>query len=285
MTIKKPHHKKPGKRRRAQAGGKPTQAERADRHKLYEQSVQATDFEYEFVDTNFQRLRGREAHLLREDFCGTAKMCCEWVAQRDSNRAIGVDLDPEVLQWGREHNLSQLTDAQRSRVTLLEDNVLTVETEPADVVLAMNFSWQIFKDRDTLRGYFATVRDALADDGVFFLDIFGGYEAFKELKEKTKHKGFTYVWEQASYDPISGDMVCYIHFNFNDGSRLKKAFVYEWRLWTLPELREILSEAGFADVTVYWQGEDEDGEPNGVFEPATRGEADPGWICMVSAVK
>lgn len=285
MSVKQTRHKSSAKKKRRPQDGKPSQAERADRHRLYEQSVQATDFEYEFVDTQFQRLRGREPHLLREDFCGTAKMCCEWVSQRKGNRAIGVDLDPEVLEWARRNNLSELNEEQRSRVTLLEDNVLTVATEPPDVVMAMNFSWQIFKDRNTLRGYFSSLREALADDGVLFLDAFGGYEAYKELKEKTKHKGFTYVWEQASYDPISGSMVCYIHFNFNDGSRLKKAFVYEWRLWTLPEVQEILREAGFSDVTIYWQGEDEDGEPDGVFEPATVGEADPGWICMISACK
>lgn len=276
----KPRIKK-GKRQRAL----PYRAETEDRHSLYEKSVQATDFEYEFVDTNFRRLRGRDAHLLREDFCGTAQMCCEWVRHRDTNRAIGVDLDQDVLNWGREHNLAKLKPEQRVHITLLEDNVLTVRTEPADVIMAMNFSWQIFMDRDSLRGYFEKVRDGLVDDGVFFLDIFGGYESQKELKEKTRHKGFTYIWEQASYDPITGKIVCHIHFTFNDGSRIKQAFTYEWRLWTLPEVQELLREAGFANVTVYWQGDDEDGEPNGEFEPATHGEADPAWVCMISAEK
>jgi hypothetical protein len=80
-------------------------------------------------------------------------------------------------------------------------------------------------------------------------------------------------------------MVCYIHFHFNDGSKLRKAFHYEWRLWSLPEIREILLEAGFSKVTVYWQGWDENDEPDGIFVPATKGEADPGWICMISAEK
>ncbi|MEE9343482.1 MAG: class I SAM-dependent methyltransferase, partial [Gammaproteobacteria bacterium] len=201
--------------------------------------------------------------------------------------SIGVDLDAAVLGWGRENNLQSLEEGQRSRITLLQDNVLTVKTEPADIILAMNFSWQIFMDRETLRQYFEAVKNGLVDDGVFFLDIFGGYEAQKELVEKTKHKdkGFTYVWEQASYDPISGRMLCYIHFHFKDGSKMKRAFIYEWRLWSLPEIQELLTEAGFSNVTVYWQGEDEDGEADGDFQPATRGDADPGWICMVSAEK
>ncbi len=260
-------------------------ADRADRHKLYEKSVQSTEFEYEFIDDNFRRIRGRTAHLIREDFCGTAQMCCAWVRGRAENKATGVDLDAEVLQWGREHHLAKLKPAKRARVRLLQENVCTVETDPVDIVLAMNFSWQILEKREQLRDYFASVRDSLVDDGILFLDAFGGYDAYRETREKTKHKGFTYVWEQASYDPVTGHMVCYIHFHFKDGSRLKKAFRYEWRLYTLPELQEILLEAGFSNVTIYWQGWDEDDEPDGIFEPATSGAADPGWICMISAEK
>jgi hypothetical protein len=282
--MKKTKHKGSGKHGKGKR--KSRKADNADKYALYEQSVQSTEFEYEFVDTNFERIRGRTATRLREDFCGTAQMCCEWVRGRTENTAIGVDLDPEVLDWGRRHHIAALDATQQERVTLLQEDVRSVRTQPVDAVLAMNFSWQIFEQRDALRAYFASVRDGLVDDGILFLDAFGGYDAYREIEEKTKHKGFTYVWEQASYDPVTGHMVCYIHFHFPDGSKLKKAFRYEWRLWTLPELKEVLLEAGFSNVTVYWQQWDEDSdEPSGIFEPATQGEADPGWICMVSAEK
>jgi len=285
MSIKKTRHNKSGKSVKQNKSNKPRKADSADKYVLYEQSVQSTEFEYEFIDDNFTRLRGRKAHLLREDFCGTAQMCGEWVRGRDANHAIGVDFDPEVLQWSREHHIAALAPEQKARVTLLQEDVRAVKTDPVDIVLAMNFSWQIFEERAELRNYFASVRDNLVDDGVLFLDCFGGYEAYQEMEEKTKHKGFTYVWEQASFDPISHHMVCHIHFNFNDGSKIKNAFTYEWRLYSLPEIREILLEAGFANVTIYWQGWDEDDEPDGNFQPATQGEADPGWICMISAEK
>ncbi|HHJ13636.1 MAG TPA: class I SAM-dependent methyltransferase [Gammaproteobacteria bacterium] len=252
---------------------------------MYEQSVQDTGFEYEFVDVNFRRIRGRTATRLREDFCGTARMCCEWVRGRPENRAIGVDFDPEVLEWSRANHMAALDDDQRARVTLLQDDVRSVRTEPVDIVLAMNFSWQIFEQRKVLVDYFAGVRDALVDDGILFLDAFGGYEAYQEIEEKTRHKGFTYVWEQESYDPVTGHMVCNIHFTFNDGSRMERAFHYEWRLYGLPELREILLDAGFSKVTVYMQGWDEDDEPDGNFQPAEHAEADAGWIAMISAEK
>jgi hypothetical protein len=285
MNIKKTRHKTSGKTTPKQKAKKPRKADTADKHALYEQSVQSTEFEYEFIDDNFKRIRGRKARRLREDFCGTAQMCCEWVRGRKSNHAVGVDLDPEVLQWAREHNVAALKPEEQARVTLLQEDVLAVRTDPVDIVLAMNFSWQIFEERAVLRNYFASVRDSLGDDGILFMDSFGGYDAYREIEEKTRHKGFTYVWEQASFDPISGHMVCHIHFHFNDGSKLKNAFTYEWRLYSLPEIREILLEAGFANVTFYWQGWDEDDEPDGNFQPATKGEADPGWICMISAEK
>ena len=97
--------------------------------------------------------------------------------------------------------------------------------------------------------------------------------------------GFTYLWEQAKFEPIRNGLICHIHFAFPDGSRLDRAFSYDWRLWTLPEIRELLEEVGFRRVTVYWQGFDEDGEPDGDFQPAEEGEADAGWICYLSAEK
>lgn len=265
---------------------KPTQADRADRHRLYQKAVQDTGFEFEFVDATFRRLRGRAPQTLREDFCGTAAMCCEWVRQRSGNRAVGVDLDPDVLAWGKEHNLAKLKPAEQRRVNLVEGNVLSAELAPVDVLLAMNFSYQCFKDRATLRGYFERARAGLVDDGIFIMDVFGGYDAIREMTERTEHKKFTYIWDQHRYDPVTGEILCYIHFAFPDGSKMKRAFTYDWRLWSLPELQELLTEAGFQRVTVYWQGTDEEtGDANGVFEPASHGDADPAWICFVTAEK
>ena len=266
---------------------KKTLAERADRHVLYEESVQDVAGEYKFVNRTFNKLRDRKARSLREDFCGTAGMCCEWVRRRKTNTAIGVDIDPEVLDWGRRHNLARLEPEIRQRVTLRQEDVCTVQVpDPVDIVLAMNFSYQIFKTRKKLGGYFSRVHDALADDGILFIDAFGGYEAFQEIREKRKYKGFKYIWEHASYNPINGDILCHIHFSFPDGSKLKRAFTYDWRLWTLPELQELLDEAGFARVTVYWEEADaKTGEGTGVYLPTTVGQADPGWVCFLVAEK
>ena len=264
-----------------------TQADRADRHRLYELSVQYAASEIEFMDDTFKTLRKRRAKLLREDFCGTANVCCEWVSQRKSNRAIGVDIDSEVLDWGANNNLPRLSSSQRERISLLQGNVLTTETESPEIVSAMNFSYWLFKERGQLKRYFTRVLETLADDGIFFLDAYGGYDSFREIEEEREieDEDFTYIWEQAKYNPIDNGLICHIHFAFPDGSRMERAFSYDWRLWTLPEVRELLEEVGFRNVTIYWQGWDEDGEPDGIFEPAEEAEADAGWICYLSAEK
>jgi hypothetical protein len=84
---------------------------------------------------------------------------------------------------------------------------------------------------------------------------------------------------------VTGRAVCHIHFKFPDGSKIKRAFSYEWRLWTLPELREILEEAGFSNVAVYWEGEDEDGEGNGEFTETDTGDPDLAWVAYIVAEK
>jgi len=129
------------------------------------------------------------------------------------------------------------------------------------------------------------VHSALNADGLFFLDAFGGPEASDVQKEKTKLDGFTYVWDQAAFEPVTSRIVCHIHFKFPDGSRIKRAFTYDWRLWTLPELRELLIEAGFSKVRVYWEGDDGEGGGNGEFKEHATGEPDLAWIAYLVAEK
>lgn len=266
-----------------------TLASRADRHSLYQNSVQDTESELDFVDEVFTDLNGRRAHILREDFCGTGNTACNWVRRHKQHLAIGLDNDPEVLDWGRVHNLATLTAAQQERVRLLQADVLQPPGQQVDVVLAMNFSYYLFKTRLELGRYFRKVRQSLNRDGVFFLDAYGGYEAHSEIEEDREcHDDelgkFTYLWDQHRFNPINHHMNCQIHFAFPDGSRMDQAFNYDWRLWCLPELQELLSEAGFGRVYVYWEGTDEaSNEGDGVYTVQTEGEADAGWICYLVA--
>ncbi len=261
-----------------------TMADRADRHLLYEASVQNTEAELEFVAETFRSLTGRSLSLLREDFCGTANTACAWIRANPHHHAVAIDLDQEVLEWGRDHHYKALNPEQQSRIQLIHADVMSVDEPKADAIIAMNFSYYLFKTRDALRGYFEHCHKNLVDDGVLILDSFGGFEAHRELEESTEYDDFTYVWDQHSFDPITHDTICQIHFEFPDGSVMRRAFEYHWRLWCLPEIQELLREAGFRDVGVYWEGTDEDsGEGDGVYTRQSHGEADAGWIAYLVA--
>jgi hypothetical protein len=119
------------------------------------------------------------------------------------------------------------------------------------------------------------------------LDNHGGSEAIVEQREEREiDAGFTYVWEQAAYWPGTGGYLCHIHFEFPDGTKLKKAFTYDWRLWRTPELKDLLLEAGFERVVTYWEGTDEDGVGgDGEFSEDVKGENCLSWIGYLVAVK
>ncbi|MBK6923254.1 MAG: class I SAM-dependent methyltransferase [Deltaproteobacteria bacterium] len=264
---------------------KPTQAERADRHVLYQSSVQVPEGDIAIFEQIFRSLGRRKPLTMREDFCGTAYLSTTWVKSDPKRRAVGIDLDEPTLEWGRQHNLSTLTPAQRKRITLHQADVLDGVGEKTEFTCALNFSYQVFKTRELLRRYFERVRDCLTDDGVFITELYGGTEAVIELEDERQCKGFVYVWEQASYNPITHDTLCHIHYRFPDRSRLKQAFTYDWRLWTIPELRELLQEAGFREVQVWWEGVDEDGEGSGDYQPTECEENQESWLVYIVAIK
>ena len=87
-------------------------------------------------------------------------------------------------------------------------------------------------------------------------------------------------------ESVTNEVINHIHFEFPDGTKIRKAFTYDWRIWTLPEIQEVLLEAGFKHVSVYWEGTDKKtGEGDGVWKISTRGEACQGWIAYLVAEK
>lgn len=256
----------------------------ADLHWLYEQSVQNVDFEVEFIDKAFKKEFGRKPTFLREDFCGTALLCACWAEHRPENVALGVDLDGPTLEWGRLNNMAPLGD-RAAAITLIQDDVRNVAGPKAEVLAATNFSWWCFKTRRELKEYLTLCHAALQDEGMLLMDIYGGPEAQIPQLEEREVEGFDYLWDQDKFNPITHEMVCHIHFQFPDGSRMKKAFTYDWRLWMLPETRDLLEECGFRKVLVYWEGTNKKGEPNGVFKPDLKGDLAPAWVSYIIAFR
>ena len=258
-------------------------AKTADIHALYQRSVQEPSADIAFIQRRFRKQNDRKAVTLREDFCGTAYMCAEWVRRQPTRTAYGLDLDQKTLDWGQEHNVDPL-GVDSTRVHLYCKNVLDKIGTRVDATCALNFSYCIFKERHLLLEYFRAARRSLVNDGGFFIDLCGGLELGAEITERSKKgRGLTYVWDQKPYNPINGHAIRHIHFEFSDGTRIKKAFTYDWRLWSLPELRDVLTEAGFRDVEVYWEGDDGTGAGNGVFRRRHTVEEETAWIAYVVA--
>ncbi|MEZ6188990.1 MAG: class I SAM-dependent methyltransferase [Planctomycetota bacterium] len=282
---KKPKKDKKDKKPKKAKG--PTLAEQADRYALYQRAVQEPDADIDFFFQAYGEVYGdRKPTTLREDFCGAANTACHWVKRAETHKAWGVDLDPEPLEWGRKHNVIQLTAEEQGRLTLIEGDVRVKRAPRVDIAVAQNFSYFCFKTREELRAYFEVVHAGLSDHGLFVLDIFGGPEAQTAMEEDTKHSGFTYTWDQDRFDPINNGIVCYIHFSFKDKSEIRKAFTYDWRQWTIPEVKELLREAGFSQAHAYWEGTDEETEEgNGEFTRADSTENEDAWIAYLIGVK
>jgi SAM-dependent methyltransferase len=255
-------------------------AKNADKHVLYQLSVQDAEVEVDFIDRVYRSFNKRRPDTLLEDFCGTALICSEWVKRSAKRRATGVDIDPKVLRWGEKHNLAKVGDA-RDRITLLRQDVRDPIRARFDVVCAFNFSYWVFRTRDEMRAYFRHARSLVAKDGFFALDAYGGWEAHRPMLERRKIRGgFTYVWDQNQFDAITHEVVNHIHFEFKNGSKLNQAFTYRWRFWSLPELQELLREAGFSDVQVFWDTASSDEEN---FRPRLKGQTAPGWLAYIVA--
>jgi SAM-dependent methyltransferase len=256
----------------------------ADKHLLYQWSVQDPDLEVEFAAEQYRKRRGRKPLILREDFCGTALVAREWVKGNPKRRVIGLDLDEQTLQWARRHNIEPL-GKDAARVDLRLRDVRSVTSPKADIIAAMNFSYYIFFPLTELTNYFRFVRRSLAPGGIFILDCFGGWKSQQIQSEQCTVKcpdgTFGYVWDTADYDPINNRVLCHIHFEFKNGKRWKNAFTYDWRLYTPAEVRDALTAAGFSNIQVFWDFEDD--KDHSDYRPAQRAKNAAGWITYIVA--
>lgn len=259
--------------------------EKFDKYKYYKDSVQSPENDVVFFNELYKKIYGKEALVLREDFCGTFAICCEWTKLAPNKRAIGIDLDKEPIDYGFKTNFVCLNEDQKSRVEILQQNVLSPELPQADIIAALNFSYFLFKQRSQLKDYFTNAYNTLKPDSLFVIDCFGGPAAQVQNEEETEHEGFSYFWDQDSFNPINNHAVFNIHFQVEGQKKITNAFTYDWRMWSLPELQDIMTEVGFKDVHVLWEANGEDGEGNGEFYRADVGEDCEAWVAYVVGKK
>ena len=256
-----------------------------DKYDLYNQAVQSAAEDVKFYRKVYREIRqGKSPVVLREDFCGAGAISCEWVKLSNQHKSYGLDLDQEPMDYGRENYITKLKREEQTRVQLVNKDVLTKNLPEADIAVAVNFSYFFFKKREILKRYFQNVYKSLNSDGLFIVDIFGGTQCTDAIEDKTRHKGFTYYWDQKSFDPVVNEAYFEIHFRYKN-KKYNGVFSYDWRMWSIPEIREIMAEVGFKDSKVYWEGTSKKGLGNGQFDPVEKGEACLSWIAYIAGVK
>lgn len=250
-------------------------ARTADPLLLYQLAVQAPEQDAAQFARWFARRHGRSLQSLREDFCGSAAIAAASLRLLPELRAVGIDADAATIAWAQTHTSAALPEADRARLRLICADVRRVRAR-ADLILATNFSYCVFHARAELLAYLRHCKRCLTPEGYVALDTWGGGLTHRNFAERHRHRGFAHVWEQRAFDPLTHRVDCRIHFEFDDGTSQRDAFVYDWRMWTVPELRDLLVEAGLPDVRVLWRGAD------GVLRERTKVAADPTWICYVA---
>ncbi len=208
--------------------------------RLYEWCVQSPHATARYL----RAIHAGTPRTLREDFSGGAAICRAWLALDPFHRAIAVDHDRTVLRHaGRDARLKKIAA-----------DVLDAR-DRCDVLAAFNFPLGYWHSRGELLVYLRASRARLRRGGVFVADLYGGTDAFATgtttRRVQTPIGAVSYHWEQRGANPVTGRVLNAIHFDLPGGRRLRDAFVYDWRLWSIPELCDACAEAGFRDVRVY----------------------------------
>lgn len=248
---------------------RPRKKKRFDKYEIYEHAVQDPPLVMRNLELTYRRLRGREARLLREDFCGTGANLESWVVRHRNNRAVGVDLDPEPIEWAAKRRFAPGTRAAE-RVQVVNGDVLDQKRGGYDAIIALNFSWMVFKTRPQLKTYFERVRSALGKKGIFWLDFYGGPESQRRVEDHSRMGNYSYYWQQKSWEAISGETRCAIHFRLSDGIKRKDVFTYDWRLWTLAETIDVLNDSGLEVLEVQDEVSTSVGRDTSVWSPVKR---------------
>lgn len=238
-----------------------------DRFACYELCVQSPRHLTAFLHAVASR-DGWEPTILREDFCGTAAVSRRWIEEAHSvdeahpwraRRAIAMDLDSAVIDRARQ------AAVPAAHIRFLEGDCTAkgppAESDAADLIFVGNFSIGYFHARPTLVRYLKQCRARLeASKGVFACDIYGGPGSFalggiRRRHPSRGHETIHYIWQHEEANPQTAMVTNSISFEIErDGEiveRLPRAFVYHWRLWSLPELRDAMSDAGLREVEVY----------------------------------
>ncbi len=228
-----------------------------DKYDYYLRSVQDPLASCDFLEGIYRDLSGKEPLFLREDFGGTFALSYEWVRRSSKHVAAAVDNDKVPLAYGKKRFLHQLVGDEKKRIFPLLADVRSTKLPKADVICALNFSYGVIKDRTVLKDYLKKCLTKLRPKGILVMDCLGGMEIASQIETTSECEGFTYTWEQESFDPLSREARFSIHFQRPGEKQRRSEFIYEWRMWTPIELRDLMLEVGFKNTFVYCESNEE----------------------------
>lgn len=261
-----------------------------DRHALYLASVQDPISDVERISSIYKKLNGKDALAFREDFAGTFALSCSWVQSAASRTAISIELEQDVLEYGIKNYYTNLSESERARLEYFCKNSIS-ESKHVDICAAFNYSYCLLHSRNELVEYFRAARSSLAESGLLFLDVFGGTESEspevqeREVTNNDQIAPFTFEFVREDFNPITRKSHYHINFKYHSGEHILKAFEYYFRMWTIPELRDCMAEAGFSKSYVFWEGFDEYGWGNGEFSQSEKEENTDNWNAYIIGQK
>jgi len=247
---------------------------------LYELAVTNPGPMCRFLEAAWRRDRPRgrrAAPTLREDFSGSGALARAWAA--DIGLAVAVDRDAAAIKACGRH----------AKFAAIEADVMEC-TVKADVIAATNFAVGYWHERADLLAYLKHARAHLNKGGIFCCDLYGGSDAFEPSVTAVPLRGpggekIEYRWEQVAGWPQIGRVENAIHFKVGRAPLIRNAFTYDWRLWSIPEMRDAMGDAGFSKVRVFDRlGDAVDGEGNlFIRELDEREEMDDPFVVYVVA--
>lgn len=231
----------------------------AQKYALYCEFVQEPSRDIQFLNRIFKKIRkGKIPHKVKEDFCGSFYFSSEWVKSHKKRKAVAVDIDWEPLRQGYHSYYNEMSSDQKNRLTIIQGDVCHKFGDSVDINFASNFSYNCIKERTQLKKYFKSVFENLNSRGIFVMDHFGGADTLMPYLDRIPSKllgeKWYYEWELKKYNPNTAEALYYIHFSRSKSKReFPRVFTYDWRMWSLQELKDILLEVGFKDVAFYWE--------------------------------
>lgn len=261
-----------------------------DKHALYLASVQDPLSDIERISIIYEELFSKKALKLREDFSAAFALSCCWVQSDKQRSAIAIDIDQPTIEYGRSNYLVNMCPDEQLRMDVRVANAIA-QTDPVDIIATFNFSYCLIHERSELLSYFKKCYASLNQEGMLIIDNFGGSDSENlEIQETYVDNNdslppFIFQFERKSFNPINRRAQYAIHFLYPDGPQLIDAFNYDFRMWSIPEIRDLMKEAGFSKSKVYWEAPEDAPITKNDYYASEEEENTSSWNTYVVAIK